>query len=351
MNLGNLHKMKLAKNNFWLLFFLIFFISNVYEVNAFDGGMKTIKEEYWSIQLENDFFPQSGDRYYTHGTELSRTLMGHREQWLEDLASFLWAFDTDGEFNGVNYRLGQKIFTPDNTDATALVVDDRPYAGYLYLSAAMLSSVSMKNNIATGNLVELTLGIVGPSAQAEETQTGFHNLVGIASPKGWDNQLDDELAIGISYSRFWREVQPLDFASLSYGMTPHINLVLGNVYTYAATGIMFRFGSRLDSDLAPPNIRPGFPGLSLFRPKSQNSWYFFAGIEGRAVARNIFLDGNSFSDSHSVDKNPFVGDLQYGFVYQLGTFRFSISNMIRTKEFKTQKDDTNFGAINISYAL
>ena len=349
MNLHKLHTTQLERNILWLTAYLILFVSSAHEVNAFDGGMKTIKEEYWSIQLENDFFPQSGDRYYTHGTELSRTLTGHRDQWLEDLASFLWAFDTDGEVNGVNYRLGQKIFTPDNTDASALVVDDRPYAGYLYLSAAMLSSVSKIDNIDTGNLIELTLGIVGPSAQAKETQTGFHNLVGIDSPKGWDNQLDDELVIGVSYTRFWREVNPV--GSFDYGMTPHINLVLGNVYTYAATGVMFRFGTHLDGDLAPPNIRPGFPGLSLFRSRNQNRWYFFAGIEGRAVARNIFLDGNSFTDSHSVDKELLVGDLQYGIVYQAGSLRFSISNMIRTKEYKTQKDETNFGAINISYAL
>ncbi|MCW8987110.1 MAG: lipid A deacylase LpxR family protein, partial [Gammaproteobacteria bacterium] len=102
------------------------------EVNAFDGGMKIIKEEYWSIQLENDFFSQTGDRYYTHGTEVSRTLMGYREQWLEDVAKFFWVFDADGKVDGVNYRLGQKIFTPDNTEATSLVLDDRPYAGYLY---------------------------------------------------------------------------------------------------------------------------------------------------------------------------------------------------------------------------
>jgi hypothetical protein len=275
--------------------------------------------------------------------------VGHREQWLEDVAKFLWVFDTDGVVNGVNYRLGQKIFTPDNTEASAIVVDDRPYAGYLYISAAMLSSVSTKNNVDTGNLIEFTLGIVGPSALAEETQTGVHNLIGIDSPKGWDNQLNDELAIGVSYTRFWREVNQV--GDFNYGMTPHINLVLGNVYTYAATGVMFRFGTHLNNDLAPPNIRPGFPGLSLFRPKSQNSWYFFAGIEGRAVIRNIFLDGNSFSDSHSVDKKLLVGDMQYGIVYQTGNLRFSISNMIRTKEYKTQKDKTNFGAVNVSYAL
>ena len=349
MNLQKSYNHMFEKNNLWLILFLVLLISSSDKANAFDGGMKTIKEEYWSIQLENDFFAESGDRYYTHGTELSRTLMGHREQWLEDVAEFLWVFDSDGVVNGVNYRLGQKIFTPDNTDASSVVADDRPYAGYLYLSAAMLSSVSKTNNIDTGNLIELTLGIVGPSAQAAETQTGFHNLIGIDSPKGWDNQLNDELAFGVSYTRFWREVIPV--GSFNYGMTPHINLVLGNVYTYAAAGVMFRFGSHLATDLAPPNIRPGFPGLSLFRPKSQNSWYIFVGVEGRAVVRNIFLDGNSFSDSHSVDKEPLVGDLQYGIVYQTGRLRFSISNMIRTKEYKTQKDETNFGAVNISYAM
>ena len=349
MNVYQLDYSHRKKTCFGFIFFLVLIMSTINIANAFDGGMKVIKEEYWSIQLENDFFPQSGDRYYTHGTELSRTLMGHREQWLEDVAKFIWAFDTDGLVNGVNYRIGQKIFTPDNTQATDLVVDDRPYAGYLYLSAAMLSSVSKSSNISTGNIVEASLGIVGPSALAKETQTGFHNLIGIDSPAGWDNQLADELTLGVSYTRFWREVNIGD--SFSYGKTPHINLVIGNVYTYAATGIMYRFGTHLNSDLAPPNIRPGFPGLSLFRPTKQNSWYFFAGIEGRAVVRNIFLDGNLFKNSHRVDKNPFVADLQYGFVYQIASFRFSVSNMYRTKEFKTQKDETNFGAINFSFAL
>lgn len=340
---------RLKKNIISLILCFILFIFIGFEVNAFHNGMKEIKAEYWSIQIENDFFSQSGDHYYTHGAELSRTFMGHREQWLENVAKSLWAFDTDGEVDGVNYRIGQKIFTPDNTEAESLVLDDRPYAGYLYFSAALLSRVSKINNLTTGNIFEFTLGIVGPSAQAESMQSGFHNLVGIDSPKGWANQLNDELALGVSYTRFWRQVNPL--GSLNYGFTPHVNITLGNVYTYAATGVMFRFGTHLANDLAPPNIRPGFPGLSLFRTKGKNSWYLFAGLEGRAVARNIFLDGNWLHDSHRVDKNPFVADFQYGFVWQRGNLRFSISNMIRTKEFKTQKDVTNFGAVNISYAI
>lgn len=340
---------KLERHRYWMIFSLILYVFSAQHVIAFDVLMDSVKEEYWSIQLENDFFARSGDRYYTHGTEVSRTVIGDRAQWLEDVATFLWVFDSDGEVNGINYRIGQKIFTPDDIESTDLVVNDRPYAGYLYISAAILSSVSQKTNIEVGNLFEVTLGIVGPSAKAEEVQSGFHDLIGIDKANGWDNQLNDELALGVSYTRFWKQVNPI--GTLNYGMTPHINLVLGNVYTYAATGIMFRFGTHLNNDLAPPNIRPGFPGLSLFQPNLQSNWYFFAGMEGRAVARNIFLDGNTFSDSHSVDKKPLVADFQYGFVFRTGKMRFSISNMIRSKEFEGQQDETRFGAVNISFAL
>jgi len=88
-----------------------------------------------------------------------------------------------------------------------------------------------------------------------------------------------------------------------------INVTFGHVYIYAATGVMFRFGTNLNSDLAPPNIPPGSPGLSFFRASQQNSGYFFAGIEGWAVARNIFLDGNTFRNSQRVDKKCWVGIL------------------------------------------
>jgi len=273
---------------------------NVSEANTVEKNKDAITEEYWSIQFENDFFARSGDRYYTHGTEVSRTVMGQPPQWLEDIATFFPLFESDAALKGVNYSIGQKIFTPDDTKATELVVNDRPYAGYLYFSAAMLSRVSRINNVDTGNLMEFTLGLVGPGSQGENVQSGYHDLIGIDRVNGWDNQLKDELGFGLSYTRFWRYIKPSD--SLDYGMTPHVNLVLGTIYTYAASGVMFRFGTHLNNDLSPPNIRPGFPGLSLFKPNRQSSWYLFAGIEGRAVARNIFLDGNTFKDSHSVDK-------------------------------------------------
>jgi hypothetical protein len=77
-------------------------------------------------------------------------------------------------------------------------------------------------------------------------------------------------------------------------------------------------------------------------------WYGFAGYEVRWVARDIFLDGNSTGESHSVNKELVVGDLQYGVVFLHRDLRLSISNTRRTREFTTQQGGSGYMAINVS---
>jgi lipid A 3-O-deacylase len=74
-----------------------------------------------------------------------------------------------------------------------------------------------------------------------------------------------------------------------------------------------RIGDFADDDFGPARIRPGVPGGDGVSDVSAGfDWYVFAGAEGRYVAHNIFLDGNTFADSHSVDRRPFVLDIQLG---------------------------------------
>lgn len=94
------------------------------------------------------------------------------------------------------------------------------------------------------------------------------------------------------------------------------------------------------------------PGSGFFIPRHGFGWYLFAGIEGRAVARNIFLDGNTFRDSRNVDKEPLVGDLQFGIAITWRNLRLGYTHVLRKREFKGQggrRDD--FGAISLSLQL
>jgi lipid A 3-O-deacylase len=137
---------------------------------------------------------------------------------------------------------------------------------------------------------------------------------------------------------------------LEFDASPYGGVVLGNIFTHLETGAMFRIGQDLAKDRGgPPRIRPSLPGSDYYAVSDGYSWYLFAGMNGRAVARNIFLDGNSFADGYSTHKKPFVGDFQVGFGVTVQNARLAYTQIFRTKEFKNQAQQDQFGAITLSY--
>ena len=70
---------------------------------------------------------------------------------------------------------------------------------------------------------------------------------------------------------------------------------------------------------------------------------------GRLVARDNFLDGNTFSDSHHVDKEPLVGDAGFGVSLIWRNLKVSYARVLRTREFELQANSQRFGSISLSY--
>lgn len=96
------------------------------------------------------------------------------------------------------------------------------------------------------------------------------------------------------------------------------------------------------------SLDPSLPGTDFFEPTGDLSVYAFGGFDGRAIARNIFLDGNTFEDSRHVDKIPWVGDMQLGLAMAMDRWRLTFTHVFRTREFTTQQHADQFGAINLS---
>lgn len=298
-----------------------------------------------SLVVENDLF-FNNDRDYTSGVALAWVPTGKpTPDWALNIAHWLPWFPEEGHvLHG--YAVGQNMYTPRDITLANPPVNDRPYAGWLYGTVGM--------GVETGRQLDqlaLTLGVVGPASQAEQSQKFVHKITGSAQPQGWDTQLGNELGILLTYQRSWREVATTDLVGLDLDLTPHIGGALGNVYTYANAGLTLRYGRNLPLDYGPPRIQPSVPGSGFFAPVDQFTWYFFAGFDGRAVARNIFLDGNTFKDSRSVNKEPLVGDLQWGAALSWRRVRFSFTHVVRTREFKTQAGGDQFGAFSISVPL
>lgn len=105
-------------------------------------------------------------------------------------------------------------------------------------------------------------------------------------------------------------------------------------------------GTNLRDTWSPPRIRPSLPGAELYEDAGIKGYVFAAG-EVRAVARSIFLDGNTFTSSHSVEKQPVVFDAQAGLALMIDHLQITFTNIFRTREFNEQPRPDDFGAVSI----
>lgn len=306
-----------------------------------DGDVASGKSELgtFSIQHENDLFAGT-DRHYSSGLRIS---------WLSPEGDNVWeplgvvqgllqtvAQEYNRERTRFGWALGQDIYTPENRLATDLISDDRPYAGWLYGSLS-IHTVTADPNDRTRKVsesVELSLGIVGPESLGEEAQDFIHEARLIDPFRGWDNQLKTEPGILLNYERKWRRRDPIPHGEyFEADFIPRMGASLGNVMTQAGAGGAVRFGYNLPRDFGPPGLIHGSQPLSSLgsRPKGDFSAYAFFTADGRFVAHNIFLDGNTFRDSHSVDKKHWVADLTVGVALNLRPFYIGLHQCVADK--------------------
>jgi hypothetical protein len=295
--------------------------------------------------FENDTF-SGNDRYYTNGFLFAwQPAPSATPEWVRAVTrNPLLFFPADGTPR-VGFGFGQKIFTPEDTDLRNPPLTDRPYAGWLYGSLSLMSYTEH----ALGSL-ELQLGWVGPGALGEQVQNNTHDLLNIDRALGWKTQIGDEPGVNLIATRQWRYnwLSPLP-EGVSFGIVPSVSASLGNVNTYASAGALFRFGTALESDFGPPRVRPVSAGSVFYDPTRPWSWYVFAGLEGRAVFRDITLDGNSWRDSRSVDRQTLVGDASLGFAVFTPFGRITATYTVRTEEFEKQPQLAQFGSLSIAF--
>jgi hypothetical protein len=318
---------------------------NIQQIRADQAG------SVCSAQFENDMFGGNTDRHFTHGTRFS--CMTRPIPWFTNVIDNLPWFSTQEALKAPqdalqargSLSIGQNIYTPEDITETELIEAERPYGGWLYFGIGLVANQGSRRY----DKVELNIGVIGPGALAENVQKEWHAFFGFDDPRGWEHQLKNEIGMVLLYEQARRLDHKDVVAGLQYDVIPHIGGALGNVFTYAAAGCTIRLGPDLDEDFGPPRIRPSLPGGGYFRSRKGLNWYLFAGGEGRVVLRNIFLDGNTFADSHSVDKKWLVGDVQVGLAFQINRFRLTYTQIYRTREYKCQDSPDAFGSLSLSY--
>ena len=321
-----------------------------------------------TLRTENDSFAKT-DRNYSHGLVLtfeSHDIKNFEPEcfsWPIRLHSkiinfltpkFLISDDNATKMNSLVVKLGQSIYTPKNAARRDLILNDRPYAGVLYIGLSLHQRYRPpETNLEMLDASEITLGMIGPSSLAKEFQDNAHDFFGDLRFQGWSHQLENEPALQIAIDKKFKTYQGAasQFSGFSVDLIRSIGARLGNIETSANFSIEGRVGWDIPNDFGSYTIRPGTDSRPPDLTRTQNEvasknnsshfgFHFFTIFDFKYVSYNYSVDGNLFSSSHHVTRQPFVIFSAFGFsfptILRKRGYNFAIMQVYQTSDFKEQ---------------
>lgn len=309
-----------------------------------------------NFRLDNDLFGKQ-DQGYTNGaliTFVSPNLTDYiadpcLPRLVRRLNQYLDALHPGGfDQQNMIVTLGQSIYTPTDFTRSDLIAEDRPYAGVLF--------VGLGYNARLGDHMRTSLlkvGVVGPSAYGEQIQDAVHRLIDDELFEGWDHQLRDEPILQLQHERM-RRFAPKDPGVWGWDAITHYGGAVGNLATFANTGFEVRVGRYLPDDFGSTPLRPAGENTA---PRSQTELggvfraHLFFTADVRWAIHDITLDGNTWKDSHSVDRRSFVGYAGIGLAVMKGRWKWALARYDSTREFEGQVEAPRFGSFTISRTL
>jgi len=345
---------------------------------------EVIKFRGATVRLENDMFTGT-DQNYTNGVAfmlVSHDIAGKLQpeclpmpaRLHAELIKFMnpafWSdADNPAHSQNVVVKFGQSMFTPKDFSRTDLILDDRPYAGLLYMGLSWnRRKHEPQANLETLDTREITLGVIGPLSFAEQSQNVVHSMVGADKFLGWQHQLKNEPAAQLAFDRKFKKYRGAGaiVPGFSADSIRLLGVRLGNIETSATLGIEGRIGWNLPNDFGSYPIRPGAenrpPSSASIRSNTADAHsaatkprpgiHVFGTLETKLVAHDFSLDGNLFRSSHSVTRRPWgaqaAGGISvHGLLAGHGV-RLAVMRVYRSREFEEQVTNQAYGSVALS---
>ena len=286
-----------------------------------------------SLTLTEENDTALSDRNYTQGAKIQFLSSDHTNRnWFSgnmpslgyDAPRWKWGFD-----------LGHQIFTPEDLSEHKLIREDRPYAGWLYGGLIFQQRGTNARGTEVMETFRLRGGVVGPDSQADHAQVSWHRTFGFQNPNGWRNQLKNEPGGQLLYDRRYRYALGDAWAVQFF---PEAGVELGNIRIDGHAGGLLRAGYNIPNEF----------GLGGSTHDADFGCHVFAGVTGYAVALDIFLDGNNFRHSHSVDRKELVGEGRVGIAFTTRHVEFTATHVRRTHEFEGQNQSTGYTSLSLT---
>jgi lipid A 3-O-deacylase len=319
--------------------------------------MGTLREsaQAMSFYIENDSSNLGGpgsDRACTNGVRLAYIdAENHVPYWAAPVLKVSSLFErfergeVDRTKTNYGFAIAQQLYTPGDIATSSLLANDRPYAAWLYAGFTAHTESDKRSLV-----LEVDLGVVGPEALGEQTQNSFHDLIKRPRVAGWRHQLSTEPTLQVFYQERRRAyVLASIWNTRFFDLVPYYGIGLGNVIDAVHGGGILRLGYNLPNDFGPTRAS-SMDGDGFVSPahnaRTEGSVYIFGGLRAIGVARNIFLDGNTFRSSHHVTRNPLVIETELGVGGILYRVNLAWRYVTRTPEFFERNDVTSFASIS-----
>ena len=256
----------------------------------------------------NDTFT-STDYYFTQGMGLTWT-----SPLLSDSPLVIPLPDLGGP-RQVSLSWRYEGFTPEDYELRPIQRGDRPFAAFMSL-AHRHESISAAGESSLW--AEWALGYLGPAVGGQQFQAEIHRNIAGKQPRGWRNQLDDDLVaqleLGATHALFrYEELLELRLEAALRG---------GTLYANGEAGARLQFG------LLGPALGP---------PDSLRLYLWVRGL-ARGVGFNALLQGGVFGDSvytlGARDVRHFVAVGQWGAAFEYGSCGLSFSFSFISREFR-----------------
>jgi len=317
--------MKILKPYF-ILFFIVFATNSYGETkNKKNNPIQTILISYENDSIYGD------DENYTNGVQALVTTKNNETSKENKYISKILGIN-DKTSHNYSFGFGQKIYTSSDIDISEPMLNDRPYAGYLY--AFLNKNIWHDENIIDS--IGFYAGITGEISLGESIQKTIHEWIGSPTPEGWNNQLDNEFLFMVTWMRTLKYGNP-KVNEYDWYLIPRFGFDLGTPFTDAKAYIEYRYGWNLDDDLIANKIQT--PSLGIRRSNSSDwSYYIFFGAEADVVFYNTFLDKSIPGQKKYIDKEWLRYELTVGLNLRYKNFYIKNSNIYMSKEYKQQDD-------------
>lgn len=228
--------------------------------------MRTI----FRLNFENDLITWNNtDRYFTNGV----TLELQSPRWNQLAVARLMLPYRYNACSSASLVLVQNMYTSADTRIPPALINDRPFASYIYIGIKKVSSDYSRRFRLSSSLYS---GIIGPYSAGSFFQTLVHKTFPTNDiPQGWDTQIHNDVILNYDI-----QLEKGLVESGLFSMSVLAGIQTGTLYSNAGGGIYARFGI---SD--PLSGSPEKSGKAPWQ-----AYLFFRG-EGRIIGYDATLQG------------------------------------------------------------